>query len=204
MHRDSVWKTRHTLLERLKGGSGADAAWAEFVNDYHRIVYSYCRRRGLGHQDAEDVTQNVFLRVHRYLERYDPARGKFRFWLGAISLHAVRDWLRGRRPFRPGGDDVERLLDNLEARADLAQTLAEEFDQELLQQALERVREQFDPRAVSAFELQTRDGLSGQEAADRLGMNRSTAFSHKRRVLAALRKEVLRLTESEGEGHDLL
>ena len=77
--------TRPTLLKRL--GDGADPlAWDEFFDRYWRLIYAFARRRGCSDHTAEEVVQEVMLAVFQQQDvfSYDPARGRFRDWLGAV------------------------------------------------------------------------------------------------------------------------
>jgi len=75
------------------------AACRELVERFHREVYAVCRRLLAHAQDAEDVTQEVFLRVFRSLSRWDPSR-PLRPWVLGIAVNRCRTWL-GRRADRP-------------------------------------------------------------------------------------------------------
>src|SRR5207247_180924 len=71
------------------------------------------------------------------------------------------------------GEEASRLLASLrtdEAADDLTRHLAEEFDRELLEEALARVRLRIEPHTWEAFQLTAIDGLSGAEVAERVHM----------------------------------
>src|SRR5262249_4153674 len=86
--------TRVTLLGRLRPDPGDQRAWAEFVEHYGRRVYGWCRRWGLQEADAQDVTQNVLLRLAGKMKEfsYDPARS-FRAWLKTVTQHSWSDYV---------------------------------------------------------------------------------------------------------------
>lgn len=77
-------------------------------------------------------------------------------------------------------------LDRVEARDDLARRLEEQYDLELMEEAMRRVRARV-------------EGLSGSEAARRIPMNEPMVFVARGRVLRLLREEVRRL-EADGQG----
>ena len=192
--------TRITLLGRLRRDPANEAAWGEFVAHYGTKVYGWCRKWGLQEADAEDVAQDVLLRLARKMRdfTYDPARS-FRAWLKTLTQHAWSDFVESRR--RPGlgsGDSaVGALLHSVEARDDLVKHLEEEFDRELLEEAKVRVRLRVAPQTWSAFELTALQGLSGAEAAARIPMQVAQVFIAKRRVQKMLQEEVARLDRSE-------
>jgi RNA polymerase sigma-70 factor (ECF subfamily) len=192
--------TRVTLLGLLRRDPTNQQAWGEFVGHYGPKVYGWCQRWGLQDADAQDVTQNVLLRLAGKLRdfRYDPSRS-FRAWLKTLAHHAVSDLHQARR--RPGqgsGDSaVVRLLESVGARDDLARRLEEEFDRELLEEAMHRVRLRVAPQTWAAFRLTALEGLSGAEAAARIPMQVAQVFVAKRRVQKMLRDEVVQLEGDE-------
>jgi RNA polymerase sigma-70 factor (ECF subfamily) len=192
--------TRVSLLGRLRRDPTNQAAWEEFVGHYGGKIYGWCRKWNLQEADAQDVTQNVLLKLAQKMREftYDPA-GSFRAWLKIITHHAWQDFLEARR--RPGlgsGDSqVGQLLNSVEAREDLMKQLEEEMDRELLREAMVRVRLRVAPQTWEAFSLTAVQGLSGKEAADRIPMQLAQVFVAKRRVLKMLREEVEKLEAEE-------
>src|SRR4051794_31108717 len=173
MEQPSHALTSASLLGRLGGNPSDGVAWGEFVARYGRKIYLWCRHWGLQEADAQDVTQNVLLKVARQMQtfRYDPGKS-FRGWLKTIAHAAWCDWLDDRRRAGQGSGDtaVLRQLATLEGRDDLAQRLEAEYDQELLEAASARVRLRVEPHTWEAFRLLAFEGLSGAETAERLGM----------------------------------
>jgi RNA polymerase sigma-70 factor (ECF subfamily) len=189
-------ETRVTLLGRLRRDPADPAAWGEFVDSYGGKIYGWCRKWELQEADAQDVTQNVLLRLAQKLKdfAYDPARS-FRAWLKTLTHHAWVEFLESRR--RPGwgsGDTLvmERLLSTA-ASDDLVKQMEEEYDRELLAEASQRVRLRVAPRTWEAFRLTALENLSGAEAASRIGMQVAQVFVAKRRVQKMLKEEVARL-----------
>src|SRR5262245_7658700 len=132
-----------TLLTQLRQCPSNQAGWDEFVDRYGRHIYRWCRQWRLQDADAEDLTQNILVKLTQKLGAfaYDPSRS-FRGWLKTVAHHAWRDFEDSRRRARPSAADphVEELMPTLEARADLAKKLEEAFDLELLEMAKARVR----------------------------------------------------------------
>jgi RNA polymerase sigma-70 factor (ECF subfamily) len=188
--------TRITLLSRLRHDPTNEAAWAEFVQHYGGKIYGWCRKWNLQEADAQDVTQTVLLKLSQRLREftYDPSRS-FRAWLKTLTHHAWSDFLQGRqRPGLGSGDSrVEGVLHSVEARDDLVKHLEEEFDRELLAEAMVRVRLRVAPQTWQAFTLTALDGLSGAEAASRIPMQVAQVFVAKRRVQKMLQEEVAKL-----------
>jgi RNA polymerase sigma factor (sigma-70 family) len=152
--------------------------------------------------DAQDVTQNVLMKLAEKLRdfTYDPTKS-FRAWLKTIAQHACSDFMQSRqRPGLGSGDSqVGQFLLNTEAREDLLKHLEQEFDREILEEAMLQVRLRVAPQTWQAFWLTAWEGLSGAEAAERIPMQVAQVYVAKRRVQKMLQEEVARL---EGPGVD--
>src|SRR5262245_18672397 len=100
---DLLPTTRVTLLSQLRHAPCDQAGWAEFIERYGRHIYRWCRRWRLQDADAEDVTQNILVKLTQKLRAfvYDPSRS-FRGWLKTVAHHAWRDFEASRRHAQPG------------------------------------------------------------------------------------------------------
>ncbi len=136
---------------------GDDAAAAVLVRRYQRGVFGVCLRMLGRREDAEDVAQEVFLRLFRHLDRWDPTR-PLRPWLMTITVNRCRTALarRARKQALLPGD-----LDP----ADTSPPLTDAALAEELQRALDRLRD--DHRA--AFVLFHYEELTLQEVGAALG-----------------------------------
>jgi RNA polymerase sigma-70 factor (ECF subfamily) len=189
-------RTSATLLGRLRLDSADPADWAAFVERYGPLIRQWCRRWKLQDADALDLTQDVLTRVASRLKtfEYDPSQS-FRAYVKTVTHYAWCDLLEARK--RPGagtGDTVTLdLLNTVEAREELDARLADAFDRELLEEATARVRLRVEPRTWEAFRLTAIEGLSGAEAAGRIGMEVATVFKAKSKIQKMLREEITRL-----------
>jgi len=80
------------LLARCR--SGDLAAWETVVRRYQRRVYNFAHRFNGRFDEAEDLTQEVFLKVYRTLHTYDPELGAFETWLMRVSRNCIIDHYR--------------------------------------------------------------------------------------------------------------
>src|SRR6476661_674997 len=99
------------ILRRAQAGD--DRAFAIILRQYHAPIYNYAVRVLAGDRAlAEDVCQEVFIRVHRALPRFD-GRCLFTTWLFQIAKHRVVDELRARerRGRPPLGLDADVFLE---------------------------------------------------------------------------------------------
>jgi RNA polymerase sigma-70 factor, ECF subfamily len=93
------------LAERCKAGDSA--AWVELVKLQNRRVYALCYRFTGNGADAEDLSQDVFLKVHRNLNNFDSSKGSFQTWLATLARNLLVDHFRRSRQ--------ERATDSLDA-----------------------------------------------------------------------------------------
>ena len=188
--------TRVTLLARLRQDPTDQAAWDVFVERYGRHIYRWCRQWKLQDADAEDVTQDILVKLARKLRAfaYDPSRS-FRGWLKTLAHHAWRDFVGSSHRARPAAGDgqVWELMQTLEAREDLAQKLQEAFDHELLEAAKVRVRLRVAPHTWEAFRLVALEGLPVAEAAARARLQVAMVYVAKSKVQKMLREEIEKL-----------
>jgi RNA polymerase sigma factor (sigma-70 family) len=201
MHGNPESRTSASLLARLRQAPADQAAWAEFVDRYGPKVYAWCRHWRLQEADAQDVTQDVLVRLAAKMRGfdYDPSRS-FRAWLKTLTRHALSDFCDARgRAGAVGGSSVVVLIHSAEAREDLVRQLDEEFDRELLEEAVARVRVRVTPRTWRVFELTAREGRSGAEAAAELGMTVAAVFVARGRVQRLLQEEVRSLESLAAE-----
>ena len=193
--------TRPSLLLRIRDSADAEA-WRQFADLYARVIYGYCRRRGLQDADAADVTQEVLAQVARSIRKfeYSPERGRFRAWLGAVT-HSKIERFR-RKMNRPDGaaatDPAARASDAPIEEAESAGADPEwidEFNSEVLRAAMERIRPEFEPQTWRAFELTWLENRTPQTIARELGCRVHAIYVAKSRVLGRLRDEVAALAE---------
>ena len=188
--------TRVTLLTQLRQDPSDQAGWDEFVERYGRHIYRWCRRWRLQDADAEDVTQDILVKLTQKLRAfaYDPSRS-FRGWLKTVAHHAWRDFKDSGRHAQPAAGDtqVQELILTLEAREDLARKLEEAFDLELLEAAKMRVRLRVAPHTWEAFRLMAIEGLPVAEVAARSHLQVAMVYVAKSKVQKMLQEEIEKL-----------
>jgi RNA polymerase sigma-70 factor (ECF subfamily) len=191
--------TSATLLARLRQVPPDQAAWAQFTERYGRKIYAWCCRWNLQGADAEDLTQDVLLKLAEKMQTfvYDPAKS-FRAWLKTVARHAWSDsWSARKAGVAAGGSQALELLQTVEAREDLVQRMEEEFDRELLDEAMARVRVRVMPRTWEAFERTAIQGQSGAEVGQALGMKVATVFVARSKVQKMLQEEMQKLEDPD-------
>lgn len=87
--------------------AGDSAAWEEIVQLHHRRIYNLCYRFTGRGEDAEDLTQEVFIKIYRTLKTYDVKRGAFTTWVASMTRNLLVDHFRKSKQ--------ERMTDSLDA-----------------------------------------------------------------------------------------
>jgi RNA polymerase sigma-70 factor (ECF subfamily) len=193
-------ETRLSLLVRLtRSGPADERAWREFVDYYAPVIYRWCVRRGLQDTDAQDVTQQVLLKLATKLPtfNYDPDKS-FRAWLRTLTHHAWADFLTGQGGGASGHPTAWAALATAEARDDLLRRIEDEFDLELLEQAMAFVRTKVEPATWEAFRLTALEGLTGADAAHQLGKQVATVYVLRSNVQKLLQAAVAELEAARG------
>ena len=86
--------------------AGDAVAWEEIVQRYHRRIYNICYRFTGSGTDADDLTQEVFIKMYRTLNSYDVERGAFMTWVTTVTRNLLVDHFRKTRQ--------ERVTDSLD------------------------------------------------------------------------------------------
>jgi RNA polymerase sigma-70 factor (ECF subfamily) len=109
------------LVRRCRAGDGA--AWEQIVQTYSRRIYNLAYRFTSRADTAEDLTQEVFIRVYRSLEQYNPKQGDLQNWLMRLARNLIIDDYRKRQraPQDEAADDLEDHQYHLRAAGNTVQ-----------------------------------------------------------------------------------
>jgi RNA polymerase sigma-70 factor (ECF subfamily) len=203
-HNPSIY-TRQSLLERLKDWDDS-ASWRVFFETYWKLIFSVARRAGLSETEAEDVVQETIIAVARKMPafHYDPAVGSFKGWLMRLTRWRITDHLR-RKTYRVDGERKPReqpidgaWLENQEdlGGLDLDSVWESEWKAQLLEAAINRVREHANARQFQMFHLHVCKGLPARDVAERLEVKLPEVYFAKYKLSAAVKREMRRLEKT--------
>jgi RNA polymerase sigma-70 factor (ECF subfamily) len=177
------------VLRCLKGD---EAAWESLVRLHTGRVYSICLRFTGSREQAQDLTQEVFLRVFRSLKSFDVRSGCFRVWLASLTRNLLIDHYRKTRKEKLV-DSIEDRLPELEGSGTLASRpdgrLAAREAGELLSAALEKLS----PELREAVILRDLEEMEYREIRDVLKVPDGTVKSRISRGRAELARVLKRL-----------
>ncbi len=195
------FQTRGSLLIRLnaEGTDEREVGWQDFYDRYVPLITGFARRAGAKDEEAEDVAHEVMANFFRASERfeYNPETGRFRGYLKAATLNAMRARWRKQRPMV----DVDAGTDlPIEDRCNVDEAWDREWTRNLISRALAMVRHsgKQSEQSWEAFELYGRRGVPIEEVSERLGMKPDAIRQAKSRIARQVRQEIERLRAEEG------
>ena len=188
-------ETRVSLLLRLRDESD-EQDWASFVAVYTPIVFRYARWKGLQDADAADFAQEVLRSVARSIKNldYDPAKGKFRSWLRTVCRTRLIDFLR-KQERQLQGTGRSSTIAHLEQLASTAEQddsdqWEEEYQQSLLQFAMQQVQSAVHSKTWDAFRLTSLESQPSDRVAQELRLSIGAVYTARSRVIAKLKKAI--------------
>ena len=180
------------LIQRCLGGD--QTAWEDIVRQHRRKVFNIAYKFTGRHDEAEDLTQDVFLKNFKSLHTFD-RRANFQTWLVSVSRNLCIDHYRSVRKER---ETIDRDVDAGEltpsAPGQNAYQALEQRDRvELLRKAMSELA----PSLRTAVMLRDIQELSYQEIADHLQLPEGTVKSRINRGRTELARQVQRLREED-------
>lgn len=206
--RDELIPTRRSLLSRLKNWDDQES-WRVFFDTYWKLIYTAARRAGLTEAEAEDVVQETVISVLKSMGdfRYRADHGSFKSWLLQLTSWRIADQVRKRKPrlerrhpepSSTESEGVERVADP--ASLDWQQTWDADWERNLMQAAIQRVKKKIDSKAYQIFDLVVFKEWEPARVARALKVNRALVYLTKHRVSKLLKEEVARLQKEELSG----
>ena len=195
--RDERVPTRKSLIDAVKVGQ----RWEEFDNFYRPLIYGYARKEGLSHAEAEDAAQETMASVWKNISKYDRAKGRFKSWLLKVTRWRIIDQLRERGPLvqlPPWADETEVSTGT---GPEVVQPAAQEFDagwdaeweKNLLEGALRKVRPRVDPQKYQIFDFYVNKDWPAEKVAACFGVSVEQVYQAKHRITEMIRAEVKRI-----------
>ena len=199
---DELIPTRRTLLSRLKDWNDQEN-WRLFFDTYWRLIYATAIKGGLTDAEAQDAVQETVIAVMKSLRtfQYDPQKGSFKSWLLQLTRWRILDQLSKRdsrlagRTGRAGTSTrtatVERLADP--AGPALEEVWDREWEANLLEAAIGKVKQKVDPKQYQVFDLLVFKNWPVAKVAGFLSINAGRVYLTKHRIAKMVKKEIEQL-----------
>ncbi|HEV2331397.1 MAG TPA: sigma-70 family RNA polymerase sigma factor [Verrucomicrobiae bacterium] len=205
MSDDSI-PTRTTLLERLKDWRD-NPSWQEFFDTYWKLIYGFAIRSGLNEVEAQDVVQETMLAVAKHIPhfKYDRNIGSFKHWLLQMTRWRISDQIRRRENYAAPAANEDNATETQTGPAnkvadpaslDLDALWEAEWEKNLLDTAVNKVKREIDPEKYQIFDFLVNKAWPGQKVADAFGLSINQVYIAKHRVTELIKEEIERLKKN--------
>jgi RNA polymerase sigma factor (sigma-70 family) len=200
--REEWLPTRTSLLRRMKHWDDQES-WRDFFDTYWKLIYGAAVKAGLNDAEAQDVVQDTVIAVAKKIEdfKYDPALDSFKGWLLYLTRKRIAGHYRRRERDRGGkgarsdqmpvASELEQLADP--AGVDIEAIWNEEWETQIADAALARVKEQVNPKHFQMFNFYVLKQWPVADVAKTLGVSVARVYLAKHRISSLVQKEVKRL-----------
>jgi RNA polymerase sigma-70 factor (ECF subfamily) len=176
-----------------------DSAWEALLQCHSRKIYNLCYRFTGRPEEADDLTQEVFIKIFQTLRSFDAAQGTFSTWLHRVARNHLVDHYRRTKKDRitTSLEDELSPLESTPSHTSAPSALVESRERkELLQTALDRVS----PDLREAVILRDLHDLDYQEIAQVLNVPEGTVKSRINRGRLELSRVLKRMEPMKGKG----
>ena len=190
----STYVTRHTLLDRIRDPQDSEA-WKDFIEFYKNYIYFIIRSMGIKPHDADDILQQVSLKLWKNLPNHlhDPQKGKFRSWVSTITKNTVLSYVKKQSTQAEKLDQAKQKeeLSYLDAikLPEIDKIAQQEWEVFITNTALENLEERFTPQAIKAFQMHI-NGNSPEQSAIKLAVSRDSVYKYISRVKVRFIEEI--------------
>ena len=160
--------------------SGDESGCEQLYQQVAPRVKLYLLRVGFSQSDADDLTQETFLRVYAKLADFDPNRGAFTQWVSAIAKNLARKRWANR------AKNVEHDLDFAENIFADEYTTEPSADQQEQLALLDKAISKLEPLEASLVELRYKQGLTTRKIAQLTDMPESTVRLNLKKIISTL------------------
>ena len=191
--------TRRSLLGRLRNWNDQES-WRVFFDTYWKLIYNAAIRAGLTDAEAQDVVQETVIAVSKNMPAfvYDPAKGSFKVWLMRQTAWRITAQFRKRLPVEslrrePRTATKTTALERVEdpAPSALEASWDEEWERNLLEAALRRVKAKVDAKHYQIFDLYVHKRWPVSKVANDLRISTARVYLVKHRVGKLLKQELV-------------
>ena len=191
------YETRQTLLQKIQQ-SHNENSWEEFDGIYRPYVAAVIRKLGVSESLIDDLVQDVMLKIWKALPNFEyrPDHCHFRSWLSRICRNTVINFYNkrsSRQDRMTEGDEAALAKLSSDSGANELEDIAErEWRIYVADKAWQNIKDRYQSNAQSIY-LLSLEGRSAADIAKELGVAENTVHIYRKRLQAAMQKEILRL-----------
>ena len=201
MNYDDYLPTRHSLINRLKDWGDQDS-WVDFFDTYWRYIYGLARKAGLSDDEAQDVVQETVIGIAKKIKDFQCSPNhSFKAYLTNATKYRIGDRFRKRKKGATssasnseetdGTAHIERIPDPRSLEIDREWEM--EWEQNLLEVALEKVRQRVDNQSFQLFHQHVVKQWPAKKVAESSGAKLAEVYFAKYKVSRLLKREIQRL-----------
>jgi len=184
-------RTRTTLVVGLKNLED-QRIWNRFFDSYWKLIYNAAIQAGLKDADAQEVVQETVISVTKNIKdfEYDRSKGSFKGWLMKTTKWKIMDQFRkiqkkNTRECSGSSEFLENLSNEL---PEVEKYWENNWQQELLESALVKVKEQVKPIYYQVYDMLIRKEMKPKEVSSALGIKTDQVYLAKHRVAEVLKQ----------------
>ena len=182
----STYVTRHTLLARIRDPQDSEA-WKEFIDFYKNYIYVIVRSMNIKPHDADDILQQVTLKLWKNLPNHlhDPEKGRFRAWVSTVTKNTVISFIKKQQTRADKMDQAQKEEENTYLKGiklpEIDNIAQKEWQVFVTNTALENLEDRFTVQAIQAFRMNIA-GTSPEDIAKEIGVSRDSVYKYISRV----------------------
>ena len=182
--------TRQTLIARLRDQHDEES-WETFTQIYQRYIYVVIRRMNLSHSEAEDLVQEILIKVWNKLPEldYNPDKARFRTWLSTVIKNRVISYIRSNQSHANKLNKAAQEIGESYSDHEIDEIIRKEWENYITNMAMERIKKSFPGQAINVFEMSL-EGKSIADIAESLNLKENSVYKSRNRVKARLIEEI--------------
>lgn len=180
---------------------GDAAAWESVVHSYGPRIQRMACRYGILRNEAEDLAQEVFVRVYRHLETFRADTGSLQNWVVRVGRNLLIDHFRASRRIQDRGGTKE--LEEMKLKDEQVLPPDRVLERSEAAEIVENVLQVLSPELKQAIVLRYIEGMTYQEMADHLGVPEGTVKSRINRGREKLARRLSSRVSRAGKGRSI-
>ena len=174
-----------------------EEAFKQLCDTYRPYIYTIVKQFSLNHEDCEELTQDVLVKIWKALGSflYEPERCKFRTWLTRVSKNAASNFveLKRNKSQRMQLDDSYEHILKLSTPSQQETNEEVEWKMFIANKAWDNIQNRFYENQLQCYKL-VASGKSVEETAEALDLKTNTVYVNRKKVQAAMNIEIQRLS----------
>jgi RNA polymerase sigma factor (sigma-70 family) len=190
-----TYLTRQTLLKKLQLNL-SEESWEEFIYFYKNFIYSIIKTMGINETDADDIYQQVLVRIWKSIKNFNAKqkKGSFRSWIYKITQNTTLTFIAKSSTKKSKMAEIQLDVEDKVHSPEIDQIIDEQWNRHISKMAFKNIAERISEKALEAFTSQF-NGETPEDTARRLGLEKRTIYIYRARIKQKLMAEISNLKE---------